>query len=124
MKRQIIEYAATVDTVLNALMQDDSWEDMLAADPLCEAADEALSAKLNAVDALLPDTAPQGAVYDDLYSAIYSLIGAHDTLAFLYGFRVATALQSISADPAPLTRRILNRVDYGRARTTENGGAK
>ena len=79
--------------VLNALFDADFWEDLRDGDPTAVTASERLT------EAEAPLIAGHSVEESDaLTSAIWGLIAAHEKLAFLYGYRVCTAL---GANPSP-----------------------
>ena len=85
---------AIMDDIMNYVIQD---------------AEEELNGCLEALDGIIPSKQ-----IEDLRSAAWGLSNATDYPAILYGMRVAQAIQDVTANPAPLSQCILDRVANNR----------
>lgn len=94
-----------MDDIMNYVSQTDFWNNIQLTDPMIQNADEELTAQLAKLKGIVPD----GQI-ENLRSRAWYLVNAFTYPAILYGMRVAQAIQDVTADPAALSQRILDRV--------------
>lgn len=100
---------AIMDDIMNYVIQTEMWNNILMTDPLIQDAEEELNGCLEALEGIIPSKQ-----IEDLRSAAWGLSNATDYPAILYGMRVAQAIQDVTANPAPLSQCILDRVANNR----------
>lgn len=94
-----------MDDIMNYVSQTNFWNNIQLTDPMIQNADEELTAQLAKLKGIVP-----GRQIEDLRDHAWYLVNAFTYPAILYGMRVAQAIQEVTADPAALSQRILDRV--------------
>lgn len=95
----------TMDQIMNGITQTDEWFDIQGSDLGIKRADEKYHRML---DKLKPLITPE--LEDELEMAVAGCLSALESPAILYGISVAETIRAASANPAAVSKRMLERI--------------
>ena len=103
------EALSIMANIMDGIEQTDEWTELQINDPGIKDADRRLNMALDAAEKYIPRK-----VYAELADAHSGAVAAYSDVAILYGMRVATVIQEITAHPAAMTRFWLERQEANR----------
>lgn len=101
-KKQI----ATMDEIMSAIIQTEEWADIQESDPGIKLATQGYK---QAIEKIKPFLSFE--MLDELDTAVAGCLSALEFSAVLYGISVAETIRTASANPAAVSRHMLERIE-------------